>query len=70
MDVKDIDKGLVVYDNTCGLLVVDGILDDGKVSCNDGHVIVYPMDLHKVDQAMLDDRGVTQADLDRRGAHI
>lgn len=70
MDVKDIEKGLVVYNNTCGLLVVDGILDDGRVSCNDGHVIVFPWDLHKVDQALLDDRRVTQADLDRLGAHI
>lgn len=49
MDVKDIDKGLVVYDNTCGLMVVDGILDDGRISCCDGHVITYAHLLQKVD---------------------
>jgi hypothetical protein len=72
MDIKDINKGLVVYDNTNvhGLLVVDCVLDDGRVSCNDGHVITYANLLDKVDKAMLDDRRVTQADLDVRRAHI
>ena len=70
MDIKDINKGLVVYNDRLGLMVVDSILDDGRVSCNDGHVITYAHLLDKVDQALLDDRHVTQADLDARGAHI
>lgn len=70
MDIKDINKGLVVYDDRMGLMVVDCILDDGRVSCNEGHVITYPRFLEKVDQSLLDDRHVTQADLDARGAHI
>ena len=53
MDIKDINKGLVV----------DCVLDDGRV-------ITYANLLDKVDKAMLDDRRVTQADLDARGAHI
>ena len=70
MDVKDINKGLVVYDDRLGLLVVDKVLDDGRVSCAEGHVITYPHLLEKVDQEMLDDRKVTKADLDKAKAHI
>lgn len=70
MNPSDINKGLVVYDDTCGLLIVDGMMDDGRVSCNDGHVITYPHLLSKVDKDMLDDRGVTQTDLDSHNAHI
>jgi len=70
MDIKEINKGLVVYNDRMGLLVVDGILKDGRVSCAKGHVITYAHLLQKVDQEMLDDRKVTQADLDKYGAHI
>ena len=70
MDIKDINKGLVDYNDRMGLMVVDSILDDGRISCCDGHVITYAHLLQKVDQSMLDDRRVTQADLDARGAHI
>lgn len=70
MDIKDINKGLVVYDDRMGFMVVDDILDDGRVSCNEGHVITYPHLLQKVDQEMLDERKVTQADLDKYKAHI
>lgn len=70
MDIKDINKGLVVYHDRLGLLVVDKVLDDGRVSCDEGHVITYPYLLQKVDQEMLDDRKVTKADLDRFKAHI
>lgn len=70
MDIKDINKGLVVYDCTMGFLIVDDILEDGMVSCNNGHVITFPQSLHKVDKEMLDERKITQADLDKYGAHI
>ena len=70
MDIKDINKGLVVYHDRLGLLVVDKVLDDGKVSCNNGQVFTYPYFLQKVDQEMLDDRKVTKADLDKVKAHI
>ena len=64
------NKGLVVYDDSLGLLIVDGILDDGRVLCDNGHVITYVRYLEKVDQEMLDDRHVTQVDLDKYNAHI
>lgn len=70
MDKKDINKGLVVYDDSLGFLVVDDVLEDGRVSCNNGHVITYPRFLEKVSQEMLDERKVTQADLNRVGGHI
>ena len=70
MDIKDIHKGLVVYQDRLGLLVVDRILEDRRISCAEGHVITQPRLLEKVDQEMLDDRKVTQADLDKAKAHI
>lgn len=70
MDIKDIEKGLVVFDRSLGLLIVDDILDDGRISCDKGHIITYARFLERVDQEMLDARKVTQADLDRVGAHI
>ena len=70
MKETDINKGLVVYHDSFGLLVVDGMLPDGRVSCNDGHVITYPHLLDKVDQDMLDDRGVTKEAMAARNAHI
>lgn len=70
MDIKDINKGLVVYDDRLGLLVVDKVLDNGRVSCDECHVITYARLLQKVDQEMLDDRKVTKADLDKAKAHI
>ena len=70
MDVKDINKGLVVYHDRIGLLVVDKVLDSGMVSCNNGCVKVYPPSLDSVDDHMLRDRGITRADLDRYHAHI
>ena len=70
MDIKDINKGLVVYHDRLGLLVVDKVLDDGRVCCNKGNVITHPCLLQKVDREMLDDRKVTQADLDKYKAHI
>ncbi len=70
MDIKDIDKGLVVYHDRLGLLVVDKVLEDGRVSCSEGHVITYPHLLQKVDQEMLDDRKVTKVDLNKAKAHI
>lgn len=39
MDIKDIHKGLVVYQDRLGLLVVDRILEDRRISCAEGHVI-------------------------------
>lgn len=70
MDIKDIDKGLIVYNDRLGLLVVDKVLEDGRVSCDEGHVITYPHLLEKVDQEMLDDRKVTKEDLNKANAHI
>lgn len=70
MNIKEIEKGLVVYDDRLGLLIVDGILEDGRVSCAEGHVVTYAHLLMKVTQEMLDDRHVTQADLDAHNAHI
>ena len=70
MTIEDINKGLVVYHDRLGLLVVDKVLEDGRISCSEGHVITYPHLLQKVDQEMLDDRKVTQADLDKYKAHI
>lgn len=70
MDIKDIEKGLVVYDDSLGLLIVDGVLDDGRISCDKGHVITYARFLKRVDQEMLDDRRITQAILDKHNAHI
>lgn len=70
MDIKKIDKGLVVYDDRLGFLIVDRILDDGRVSCNDGNVITYTKFLEEVTQEMLDERKVTKADLDKVKAHI
>lgn len=70
MRIEEINKGLVVYDDRLGLLVVDEVMDDGRVSCAEGHVITYPQHLDRVTQELLDDRGVTQADLDAYNAHI
>ena len=70
MKKRDINKGLVVHDRNLGLLVVDGILDDGRVSCDNGHVITYARYLEKVTQEMLDDRHISQSDLDKANAHI
>ena len=70
MNANDLKKGLVVYHDRLGLIVVDKVLQDGRVSCNDGNIITYPHLLDKVTQDILDDRGVTQADLDARGAFI
>ena len=70
MDVKDINKGLVVYHDRLGLLVVDNVLPDGRVSCSKGSIIVYPHLLSKVDKGMLKSRGVTDDDLKTANAHI
>lgn len=70
MDVKDINKGLVVYHDRLGLLVVDDVLPDGRVSCSKGSIIVYPHLLSEVDKDMLKSRGVTDDDLKTANAHI
>ena len=70
MNIKDINKGLCAYHNRIGLVVVDGILPDGRISCDNGHIIVFARDLSNVDMDFLASRRVTQADLDARGAHI
>ena len=70
MDIKDLKKGLVVYHDRLGLLVVDKVLQDGRVSCDDGNIVTYPHLIDKVTKDFLDDRNVTQDDLDARGAFI
>lgn len=70
MNIKDINKGLCAYHNRIGLVVVDGILQDGRISCDNGQIIVFARDLSNVDMDFLASRRVTQADLDARGAHI
>ena len=70
MDIKDCKKGLVVYHDRFGLLVVDHVKSDKLVVCNDGNVIVLPQVLERVTKEILDDRGVTQADLDAKGLFI
>lgn len=70
MNIKEVEKGLVVYHNRFGLLIVDKILDDGRVSCDNGHVILYADMVEEATQEMLDDRKVNQELLDKYNAHI
>lgn len=70
MNIKDINKGLVVYHDRFGLLVVDKVLDNGNVSCSDGHIVVDPLYLDNVDSNMLASRGITQDMLNKAKAHI
>lgn len=70
MDINDINKGLVVYNDRLGLLIVDEILEDGRISCDEGHVKAYADMLQRVTQEMLDDRHITQEVLDKHNAHI
>ena len=70
MDLKDIQKQMVVYNDRLGLLIVDHVMDDGRVVCNDGNVIVTPQALDKVTKEILVSRGITQADLENKGLFI
>ena len=68
--IKDICKGLVVFNDRLGLLIVDGMLDNGKVSCNKGNVKCFLSDIDRVNMDFLKSRRVTQTHLNKYNAHI
>lgn len=70
MDIRKINKGLVVYNRCFGLMIVDKVLDDGTVVCDNCNITIHAHLLEEVDREMLEGRYITQKDLDEHGAHI
>ena len=70
MKLTNNDRGLAVYHKKLGVIIVDGILADGRVSCNRGSIVTNAKTLHSVNDDILKSKGVSVEYLKDINAHI
>lgn len=70
MKLTNNDRGLMVYHKDLGVLVIDGVLADGRISCNRGLVVTDAKSLRSVNDKILKSSGITREYITGINAHI
>lgn len=70
MKLTNNDRGLAVFHKKLGVIIVDGILADGRVSCNRGLVVTDAKSLRSVNDKILKSSGITREYITGINAHI